>query len=420
VIKIDNNSGIGEKMNSRNNTNLKKTTTIAFLTIIVFVLSLLTFEPFLNNSTAEANTNNNFSNTINSSNTVTNSSTLEQNSTQVLAKKKKKKAKKAKKVKKTKVIKCTKKQIARKLKKCQKVLPPNNSRTLNANTQGIPGRAVGTYNPMDIQSINAGYWNHYNAARNVPTGWNGNEETCNVGTITQQSRNATLNALNYARNLAGLNNAYLDSRLNYNASQAALMMGANKTVSHSPGSNWKCYTAAGYDGASHGNLIHTYGTINSGNQLDLYLSEPGGNNEAVGHRRWILNPNMGPIGLGSTTHGNSMYVTGPQNYSNANPSFVSWPTAGYFPIKILQSVGRWSFSSGDDSTVFNNANVSIVGPNGPVNLQVLPVHDGYAKPTLVWQMPGILPAGDYNITVSGINGGSYSTVIYTVKLFNPF
>jgi len=76
---------------------------------------------------------------------------------------------------------------------------------------------------------------------------------------------------------------------------AALIFGAQGQISHDPPSNWACYSAAGDEAAGSSNIaLGASGT----SAIDLYMRDPGSNNAAVGHRRWILYPQTQTFGTG--------------------------------------------------------------------------------------------------------------------------
>ena len=85
--------------------------------------------------------------------------------------------------------------------------------------------------------------------------------------------------------------------------------------------------------------------MNAGQSIQLYLDDPGAGNYAAGHRRWVLNPWATTMGNGLTSSADALYVFGPTSDGNADPAWVAWPTAGWFPSP-LQPRGRWSLSSG--------------------------------------------------------------------------
>ena len=115
------------------------------------------------------------------------------------------------------------------------------------------------------------------------------------------------------------------------------------------------------------------------------MRDPGSDNGA-GHRRWLLNPFATTMGTGSTDTANAMTVVGPTAAGRPNPAWVSWPSAGYFPT-TLEPGGRWSLSAGNKQMDFRRATVRVYRNGVAVRATKLGVHNGYAQPSLVWQLP---------------------------------
>jgi hypothetical protein len=234
---------------------------------------------------------------------------------------------------------------------------------------------------------------------------------------------ATLSALNYVRSLAGLAPVTFSSTLNANAQRAALIMAANNALSHAPSSNWKCWTSSGAAAAGKSDLALAYPSLHAGQIIDLYMDDGGDSNVAAGHRRWILNPFSTVMGSGSTDTANALTVIGPTNAYRPNPTYVGWPSAGYFP-NALEPNGRWSLSAGSKSVSFRYAQIYVYRADGVrVPVHKFAVHSGYAQPTVVWQMPSSFDkTTSYKVGITGIKKSGYSGSLrtsYTVRLFTP-
>jgi uncharacterized protein YkwD len=296
----------------------------------------------------------------------------------------------------------------------------------DAGTSGgnrVTARWSGAINTRSAAAVNAAYWSQYASQQDVPIGWAGGSlSTCLAGVSSAASNQATLTALNYVRSLAGLAPVTLNASLNASAQAAALMMSANGTLSHSPSSGWKCYTPAGAAAAGRSNLALAYPSLTSGQIVDLYMDDPGSTNTAVGHRRWVLNPFTTQVGTGSTTTANALTVIGPRSSARPNPRWVGWPTAGYFP-NAIEPNGRWSLSSGRSNVSFAHAKVRVYHDGRRVPVHQYRVENGYAQPTLVWQMPASFSkAGAYRVVVGHIKKRGKKKPLrtaYTVNLFTP-
>lgn len=272
-------------------------------------------------------------------------------------------------------------------------------------------------------SVNAAYWRTWVPSARVRPGWTGSAAGCRRGADSVRHRRASQRALNFVRDLAGLDPVTVTDALSRRALAAALIMDANDALSHYPPRSWRCWTKTGATAAGRSNLLWA-SSVTVGSALQGYLSDWGASNTAVGHRRWLMYPFTTTMGSGSTSQANAFWVLGASDPSRANPAYVGWPTEGWFP-RTLEPQGRWSLSSGQDSTRFGSAKVRVVRVASGAVLKVTrhQVVDGYGMPTLVWEMPRrFARTGAYRVTVSGIGeqGTSATTsTSYVVRLFAP-
>jgi hypothetical protein len=300
--------------------------------------------------------------------------------------------------------------------------------------------ATVSVNPANRYRVSLLYRNVYAPEDAVTNGWNGTVAPCNGGSTATAYQNATFERVNVFRTLAGLpgNVGAFALPQQPDDQTAALMMVANKTLSHTPPVDWICYTQAGYDGANHSNL--TLGgnfNYNGPAAIEGYMDDSGNGNSFVGHRRWILYPAQANIATGDVdatvaTAGysaNALWVTGPFGSRAATPNGTPWPPNGYLPWQLLpSSSNRWSLSFPGAS--FASAVVTMTKNGSPMTLTIIEngAHDnlGYADNTLVWQPAGVSytqPTQDvlYHVTITGISGGGApASVSYTVRVINPY
>jgi hypothetical protein len=158
--------------------------------------------------------------------------------------------------------------------------------------------------------------------------------------------------------------------------------------------------------------------------MDGYVHDFGDNNKEVGHRWWLLHPGLRSITSGdipSTTaniwSANSLHVLDVdwQNTSTRD-GFVAWPPPGYVPAYVVYP--RWSFASFAPEDL-SNAVVTLTGPNGPVPLN----YDHRSRGSIVFVPVGferaplkLLSDWTYNVSVSGITGGSRTSYTYNVTI----
>jgi hypothetical protein len=212
--------------------------------------------------------------------------------------------------------------------------------------------------------------------------------------------------------------------------EAALMMSANGTLSHSPPESWDCYSPDGAEAAGNSNLsLGSYGW----DAVDGYMIDPGASNGPVGHRRWLLYPQTQTMGTGdippqSHSSSNALWVFDSHIWDprpGTRDDFVAWPPPGYIPYPVVPA--RWSFAypqadfSGTTVTVTKDGESVPVTPESYVS--------GYGENTFVWIFNGMsssdtwtMPASDesYQVSVNNVViGGQAQNFNYTVTVFDP-
>jgi hypothetical protein len=272
------------------------------------------------------------------------------------------------------------------------------------------------------------YRETYLASMGVAIGWDGDVGQCVAGDNEPAYKDATILRVNYLRAMAGLpGDVVLDDTWNAKCQEAALMMSAQGSLSHTPDTSWACYTAGGKEAAGKSNL---YLGQEGPAAMDGYVDDPGSNNQAVGHRRWILYPPAKVVGCGNIPSGggqwsaNALWVIGGNGARPSSPTFVAWPPPGYVPYVLLpDSSSRWSFSLPGASFASTSVSMQHAGTNIPVQLE--PVHNGYGDNTLVWipnRVATTRPQVDesYDVSVSEVVvSGSTRSFQYTVTVIDP-
>ena len=238
--------------------------------------------------------------------------------------------------------------------------------------------------------------------KSPPLQWTGSVGNCDPGTTSKLSREATLSRVNWYRAMAGVEpGVTLDDTLNEFAQAAALTMYASGTLDHEPDSSFRCYSDAAYQGASRSNLHLGY---NGPTSIDSYIKDEGSNNEAVGHRRWILLPDLLRIGTGDTEGSNALLVVSEFRRENAKireRGLVMWPPRGFVPRATIYR--RWSISA--QSAFSNGAHVLVrTSKNTLFNDSVWP--DNFMGwPTLVFSIsPSLIGLEPIDVVISELTG----------------
>lgn len=296
------------------------------------------------------------------------------------------------------------------------------------------GLSIDTSNREAVREF---YNNLYGLSDIVAMSWTGNRDTCTAGGTSARFKEAVLLRINWLRALAGVPaDVSFDNTYNLQNQQAALVMSSNNQLSHTPPSNWHCWTQTAYDAAGKSNIALG---LSGPNAINAYIRDNGSNNAAVGHRRWIFYPQtrfMGtgdlPTGtyLGGTAYAaNALRTIDMSSISNPRPAvrddFVAWPPKGFVPYPLV--FGRWSFSY--PGANFSQASVTVSQSGVNIPASVVPPQNGYGENTLVWLLQGTTeatlwqrPTSDltYNVTVGNVLVNAVArNFSYAVTVFDP-
>ena len=264
------------------------------------------------------------------------------------------------------------------------------------------------------------YFNqHYVMAAEPNFDWTGNVDTCQPGSTSAELKAAIARRINYFRAMAGIPaRITINAEYSRKAQAAALMMSANGKLSHSPPTDWLCYSAEGAQGAGSSDL---YLGVSGVPSIDGYILDPGDNNGAVGHRRWILYPPTRQMGTGdippSPNHprANALWVFDTfETRSNLTPvrdGFVAWPPPGYVPNTVVYA--RWSFSHPSANFISATVRMSRDAQTIPLNLEN--ISNGFGYNTLVWRPYNLQSWEDWPVP-NGAADTRYSVTIDNVLI----
>jgi len=277
-----------------------------------------------------------------------------------------------------------------------------------------------------------------------------NAATCQPGTLKASSKTAVVAWVNSVRALHGLSPVTYDATQETGTQAAALMMLVNNRLSHTPSSDWACYSADGAGAAQKTNLSRgqTTGEVSSlpGSQPTAMLggfftelnSRTATGEIDIGHRRWLLNPFLRRISLGwadarsanQYSYAGTLRVIDESDFEvplssngssngSSNPDFVAYPQGNY-PAEAFDPATRLSFSvlvnksslwENDANRVdFSSAQVEMTPALSVTAMKasVLDTNDPNAPGTeglpnvLEWSAPGMQRGVTYAVRVSGV------------------
>jgi hypothetical protein len=279
----------------------------------------------------------------------------------------------------------------------------------------------------------------YVPGNSVAMGWTGSgTPNCVAGSTSAAYRHATLDRVNFYRQISGLPVITFFNPGDTAATEAqaaALVQGANPSLNHFPPSTSVCYSQAAYNGSSSSNLAKGGAGPTA---IDMYIDDSGSNFQ-VGHRRWILYPPLvrsysGDASVASVTNALKAFGNGMTSTRPAMPNGVAWPPGGFVPFQALPDISnRWSFHW--PGANFSAATVTITKNGQPVSILGYDARDGdgFGDAAIVFRpntnsangafvsyaSPGGLDQ-DYQVTVTGISGGGApASVSYTVTVIDP-
>lgn len=209
-----------------------------------------------------------------------------------------------------------------------------------------------------------------------------------AGSVRREVLDEALEEVNYARRLAGVpDNVTLNDEYTRRAQIGAVLLDATDVLTHTPSKPHDMpqdFYEAGYDAASHGNIMYSklrrgrksWGNVNLKDTIKDYMEDTDGHNVgALGHRRWLLNPRLKQVGFGiSTRRGYSVtyviedFPIKKQTLSRAEYAqyleWLKWPVADEFvawpsrknphPLDWFESKTAWSVTL--NSNVFRKCN----------------------------------------------------------------
>ncbi|MCB9674080.1 MAG: hypothetical protein H6737_03135 [Alphaproteobacteria bacterium] len=231
--------------------------------------------------------------------------------------------------------------------------------------------------------------------------WAGDIASCDAGEAPADGVARAMALLGYARELAGAPPLALDAANAAQTQQCALMMHANASLSHDPPDTWDCWTADGAAAAGQ-SLLAREPSVGSVLQ---YLVDFG-NETTLVHRRWLLNPGLERVSLG-TTDAYSCLRLGSTTLNGT--VWVAWPPPGRVPLQMLSERNSsvdaegWSIQSDDIDLSGAEITVELDGQRLPQLVEPLVANQG-SEQAVRFVPDGFVASGGgrYRVEVEGI------------------
>lgn len=252
--------------------------------------------------------------------------------------------------------------------------------------------------------------------------WNGNVASCTPGDLTPGARANALKLLNLYRFIADLPPVTTSAMRDSSAQDCALIQDAANMLSHYPDAGTPCYTTTGAAAASSSN-ISSAPAVRS---IDMYMSDYG-NATTMGHRRWFLSNQLGPVGIGGTTGGSCHWVIG--GSGTATKRFMAWPPPGPVPLQAINiptvgstnSVDRtgWTVQTYATADGLTNAGVTVMDNGTSLPVSVTPLGANYGSRSAVRFVPmGWVSQAGHSYAVTVTSATMTTPISYTVDVVN--
>ncbi len=223
--------------------------------------------------------------------------------------------------------------------------------------------------------------------------------------------------------------------------QSSLMMAANGQLSHTPPTNWLCYTSAGATAAGVSNIYLGSGGLRYSRDADImvgWLTDIDNivmNN--IGHRRWLLYPFLSTVSYGRVAGAyqgsfrdaaSIKVINDSQNTAGPLPDFVAYPfqdyPARYFANGALLSFGVIANKSSNFGTnqqvSYANATITVTqrGGGALAVTNIASDNQGYGLPNnLQWNVTGLQANTIYDVTIANVNvAGNVRSYSYYFRL----
>jgi hypothetical protein len=232
--------------------------------------------------------------------------------------------------------------------------------------------------------------------------WNGDVASCSPGMMTAEALATAHGLHSLYRTMAGLEPVEMTDEGNRLAQECALLMAANRRISHNPDSSWTCYNMERAETAGRSSLS-SGGAVGS---VTGYMIDPG-NPTTLGHRRWILSNQLASVGYGSAGGFSCQYQPAQRAPAGAK-AWIAWPPAGEIPIQAMRSrfanmdSTGWSVQTDNIDLAGADVTVTSDGADRPVSVTVLGSGYGSRYAISIIPMGWTTAAGQtYTVTLSG-------------------
>ncbi len=244
--------------------------------------------------------------------------------------------------------------------------------------------------------------------------WNGDHDACDAGVMNADWRDAVLERINTLRAMAGLDPVDHSPNLDALAQECALAIVFHGTGDHQLEEFDQCYSRTAEEGVASSLIAQAPGLV----AIDQYMLDFGEQNfDSMTHRLYLLAPQLGPIGIGSTPLASCVQVHGSRGQRN-DPEWVAWPPPGPFPIDAdYTNPAGWTVHSNVLNLAFAEVEVTLDGEVLPIEQRDLDTAGPAGWGTAWLPVDWALEAGrSYRVVVrNALRRGERVEFSYTVQ-----
>jgi hypothetical protein len=245
---------------------------------------------------------------------------------------------------------------------------------------------------------------------------------CDPGSMPRDAVDDALVRINMFRWMVGLGPVSDQDGANATAQSCAVLEsragwpGPGNPDPHHPAMSVACYSPQGAAGAGSSNI--SWGTGSAADAIDNFMID-NGNESTLGHRRWIMNPPLGPVGVGFYSDAMCLGVFG-MSGGGAALDFHAYPPPGPIPDAIAN--GYWSFTGHRASpTSMTTVTMTRVPDGATATLRRLNLAGGYGGGTTIgWRVesPRLSAGETWRVSLSNVRNamGVEAPLEYTVRV----
>lgn len=241
-------------------------------------------------------------------------------------------------------------------------------------------------------------------------------------------------ATNLVRYIAGLpDDIVADKELNKEAQYGAVLLDKAGIIDHNPEKPEDMeedFYQLAVEATRTSNLY--LGVDNYTQAVFGYMTEVANvNKSSVGHRRWILNPNLAKVGFGWAGDASVMKVFDESRKKKIDYDFIAYPSKGYYPTELFDNGAVWSVQPNPekyDSSKQSGITVTIVdmSTKKKVDTDLLSVDNNWQGiPYCISFIPkgklSVKDGSEYEVSIAGLidkSSGKETKITYQTKFFD--